>query len=154
MKIFFQFLLYPTSVSDSYDTTKLCSYSREKSWSCRSVIFTVANNEVKRVFSPPAGKLNRVRRQADKLEVIQPKLPKRNVTFSVLTVAGIDWVCEQLSETQCKPLYPKVRNSPVSRLVLRFSDILFLISAEISRQRGGGARPDGERWRGGVSWEQ
>ena len=30
------------------------------------------------------------------------------MTFSVLTVAGTEWVCEQLSESQCKPLYPKV----------------------------------------------
>ena len=144
-------------MSDSYDATKLCSYSLEKSWSCQSVIFTVANNEEKRVFSPPV-EHNRVRRQADRLEVIQPKLPKRNVTFSVLTVAGIDWVCEQLSETQCKPLYPKVRNTAHHCqgwcCLLCFSDVLFLIPAEISRQRGGGAGPDGQRWRGGVSWEQ
>ena len=58
---------------------------------------------------------NRVKRQADNLELMEPKLAKKNVTFSVMTVAGIDWVCEQLSETQCKPLYPKVR---LSRLVL------------------------------------
>ena len=41
-------------------------------------------------------------------QVIQHSLARKNVTFSVLTVGGIDWVCEQLSETQCKPLYPKV----------------------------------------------
>ena len=110
----FQFLLYPTSVRDGFDSTKLCSYSREKSWTCQSVTFTVANNEEKRVFSP-AVEHNRVRRQADNLELMEPKLAKKNVTFSVMTVAGIDWVCEQLSETQCKPLYPKVR---LSRLVL------------------------------------
>ena len=60
---------------------------------------------------------NRVRRQADNLELMEPKLAKKKVTFSVMTVAGIDWVCEQVSETQCKPLYPKVR---LSRLVVLF----------------------------------
>ena len=42
-------------------------------------------------------------------ELLQPVLPMKNVTFSTMTVAGVEWVCEQLSETQCKPLYPKVK---------------------------------------------
>ena len=46
------------------------------------------------------------------------------MTFSVLTVAGIDWVCEQLSETQCKPLYPKVRKT--GGAVSLTCDVLFL----------------------------
>ena len=46
-------------------------------------------------------------RQADS-DLILPHIQKKDVNFSVLRVAGIDWVCEQLSETQCKPLWPKV----------------------------------------------
>ena len=46
-------------------------------------------------------------RQLSTPELLQPRLKTKNVTFSVMTVAGVDWVCEQLSETQCKPLYPK-----------------------------------------------
>ena len=30
--------------------------------------------------------------------------------FSTITVAGGEWVCEQISDNQCKPLYPKVNN--------------------------------------------
>jgi len=100
------FLLYPTTSSDSFDKTKICSYSSRRSWSCQSVIFNVENNQLNHVFSK-GSQQNRVRRQADNLKLIQPRLPRRNVTYSVLTVGGVDWVCEQLSETQCKPLYPK-----------------------------------------------
>ena len=44
-------------------------------------------------------------------DLLQPILPNKNVTFSVMMVEGVEWVCEQLSETQCKPLYPKVRRA-------------------------------------------
>ena len=77
-------------------------------------------------------------RQVDNLELVQPRLAKRNVTFSVLTVAGTDWVCEQLSETQCKPLYPKVR----SRLLSGCCSDYQLISRPILKTKG---------WRGGGS---
>ena len=130
---------------DSYDATKLCSYSRDKSWTCHSVIFTVPNNEEKRVFSP-ALEHNRVRRQADNLKLLGPKPPKRNVTFSVLTVAGIDWVCEQLSETQCKPLYPKVRNTAgLSRLVVMLCFDLRR-NMETKGRWGPARQPEMKRW--------
>ena len=53
-------------------------------------------------------------------EVLQPILPNKNVTFSVMMVEGVEWVCEQLSETQCKPLYPKVRLDRQSRYSSQF----------------------------------
>ena len=46
-------------------------------------------------------------------DLLQPILPNKNVTFSVMMVEGVEWVCEQLSETQCKPLYPKVRGETI-----------------------------------------
>ena len=49
------------------------------------------------------------------MDLIQPVLPIKNVTFSTMTVAGVEWVCEQLSETQCKPLYPQVNLSRTFR---------------------------------------
>ena len=49
------------------------------------------------------------------VDLIQPVLPIKNVTFSTMTVAGVEWVCEQLSETQCKPLYPQVNLSRTFR---------------------------------------
>merc|ERR1719204_1221294 len=33
--------------------------------------------------------------------------PRGNVEFSTIQVAGGEWVCEKISSTQCKPLYPK-----------------------------------------------
>ena len=49
-------------------------------------------------------------------DLLQPILPNKNVTFSVMMVEGVEWVCEQLSETQCKPLYPKVRRRTIKKL--------------------------------------
>ena len=49
-------------------------------------------------------------------DLLQPILPNKNVTFSVMMVEGVEWVCEQLSETQCKPLYPKVRRETIKKL--------------------------------------
>ena len=49
-------------------------------------------------------------------DLLQPILPNKNVTFSVMMVEGVEWVCEQLSETQCKPLYPKVRQETIKKL--------------------------------------
>ena len=49
-------------------------------------------------------------------DLLQPILPNKNVTFSVMMVEGVEWVCEQLSETQCKPLYPKVRGDTIKKL--------------------------------------
>ena len=48
-------------------------------------------------------------------DLLQPILPNKNVTFSVMMVEGVEWVCEQLSETQCKPLYPKVRRETIKK---------------------------------------
>ena len=77
-------------------------------------------------------------------EVLQPILPNKNVTFSVMMVEGVEWVCEQLSETQCKPLYPKVRLERQSRYSSQF---IFLLSATVGKQRREAAisRVTGER---------
>ena len=48
-------------------------------------------------------------RQLSSDDLIQPLPPTSNISYSVMTVAGVDWVCQEISETQCKPLYPKVR---------------------------------------------
>eukprot|EP00092_Neocalanus_flemingeri_P014585 GFUD01015735.1.p1 GENE.GFUD01015735.1~~GFUD01015735.1.p1 ORF type:complete len:1457 (+),score=298.41 GFUD01015735.1:266-4636(+) len=94
---------------------QICS-EEEKSktkdrWSCKSVTFIVPKSDENTFYAQTntqSSGRRRVPRQAGEPDLILPHLQKKNVNFSVLNVAGIDWVCEQLSETQCKPLWPKV----------------------------------------------
>jgi len=92
---------------------KICSQEdvNIKRWSCESVTFIVPKSDESKFFAQtntPSSGHNRVPRQAGESDLILPHLQKKDVKFSVLKVAGIDWVCEQLSQTQCKPLWPKV----------------------------------------------
>jgi len=102
-KIFVQ-----AELDDEADKLRICEPSSDPSlpdwsWDCQSVIFIVPRTKQLNTVIEH----NRVRRQLSTPELLQPRLKTKNVTFSVMTVAGVDWVCEQLSETQCKPLYPK-----------------------------------------------
>jgi len=97
---------------DKYETEEkpqICSKSESSSkrshWICNPVSFHFPSSE--NVLNYIRHK-SRVPRQATDSKLVLPHLAKKNVNFSVLNVAGIDWVCEQLSETQCKPLWPKI----------------------------------------------
>jgi len=90
----------------------------KENWNCKSVTFIVPKTDETTFFAQPNTPNSghrRVPRQAGDSELILPHLQKKNVNFSVLKVAGIDWVCEQLSETQCKPLWPKVNKKNPSQ---------------------------------------
>ena len=73
-------------------------------------------------------------------DVLQPLLPNKNVTFSVMVVEGVEWVCEQLSETQCKPLYPKVRHEIKKKEDSGFK-IFFVFSNSRITKTGGSHHP-------------
>jgi len=62
-------------------------------WKCKSVIFIVTRSQLL-----DKQKTNsRVPREA----------ARKDVEFSTIEVAGGQWVCEKISETECKPLWPK-----------------------------------------------
>jgi len=109
-----QVLITPNTYQNG-EQPQICSEERlhetKQRWSCKAVTFIVPKADENTFFAqtntPNIGH-RRVPRQAGESDVILPHLQKKDVQFSVLKVAGIDWVCEQLSETQCKPLWPKV----------------------------------------------
>ena len=87
-------LILPTSPAP-----QLCSPA------CRPVTFTLPGpGDLARLVA--AGRAGRVRRSPAPPDPPASRHP--GVEYSVVTVAGVDWVCEQLSESQCKPLWPKV----------------------------------------------
>jgi len=97
-----QVLLTPHEYSNG-EKPEICSKAQNPNWQCQTVIFIVPKSSE----ATDSSSHSRVPRQAES-DLILPHIQKKDVNFSVLRVAGIDWVCEQLSETQCKPLWPKV----------------------------------------------